>query len=611
MSCLLGVAAGLGAVYYTQQQVKDADLASPVGLDPTGMSAQIVNVNELDENRLREILKQHAYSYSTVSGHYLSGRFAQRNHDWRAAEENLQKVIEKTEVTDIALMKRTMVLAMGAGDYETAMKFAKIIDQEEPQDEQASSALSKLFLALEAFKKQDYEAASNYVHDMPSGSLSAFIMPLLYSWTSAALDQYDVAELTQSSVHIHHAIMISDFLGKHDQITSLLDSAIKAPNLGNEDLERIADIYAHIGESDPALEIYSRVLATSESAEQNKAIEQKIINIKDGNPDKLFSPIRTPEEGVAKALFDMALILGRDFSDESARVFNQMALYINPDLTDARFLMAELSARNGHEHEAISIFHSIKIEDGIENYIKARKQSAELQKELGKTEQAVAELEELYKLYKDVDALIQIGDIYRHVENYEDAITSYNEAAKSFEDGIPAEYWHLYYVRGMSYEQTDQWELAERDLNKALEYQPDHPFVLNYLGYAWADQGEKLDTALELIERAASLRPMDGYIIDSLGWVQYRMGLFDEAAKNLEKAVELRPYDPVINDHLGDAYWRVGRKLEAKFQWERAKNHAEEDEIELKDTIALKLVEGLPALKPSDLKPTLQAARSE
>ena len=163
----------------------------------------------------------------------------------------------------------------------------------------------------------------------------------------------------------------------------------------------------------------------------------------------------------------------------------------------------------------------------------------------------------------------------------------------------------------MSYEQTDQWELAERDLNKALEYQPDHPFVLNYLGYAWADQGEKLDTALELIERAASLRPMDGYIIDSLGWVQYRMGLFDEAAKNLEKAVELRPYDPVINDHLGDAYWRVGRKLEAKFQWERAKNHAEEDEIELKDTIALKLVEGLPALKPSDLKPTLQAARSE
>jgi len=87
------------------------------------------------------------------------------------------------------------------------------------------------------------------------------------------------------------------------------------------------------------------------------------------------------------------------------------------------------------------------------------------------------------------------------------------------------------------------------------------------------------------------LRPMDGYIIDSLGWVQYRLGKLADAVKNLERAVELRPEDPTINDHLGDAYWKVDRKLEAKFQWRRALS-LDPDE-ELTEKIQIKLDRGM------------------
>ena len=88
-----------------------------------------------------------------------------------------------------------------------------------------------------------------------------------------------------------------------------------------------------------------------------------------------------------------------------------------------------------------------------------------------------------------------------------------------------------------------------------------------------ADRGLNLAESLDMIARAADLRPRDGYITDSLGWVHYRMGNYEEAVAPLEKAVELLPYDPTINDHLGDAYWQVGRKTEARFQWRRALNH--------------------------------------
>ncbi|MEO0980258.1 MAG: tetratricopeptide repeat protein, partial [Pseudomonadota bacterium] len=114
--------------------------------------------------------------------------------------------------------------------------------------------------------------------------------------------------------------------------------------------------------------------------------------------------------------------------------------------------------------------------------------------------------------------------------------------------------------------------LAESGFRKALELNENQPLVLNYLGYSLVDQGLKLDEALEMIKTAVELRPTDGYIVDSLGWVYYRLGRYEDAVRELERAIELRPADPVINDHLGDAYWMVGRRNEARFQWNHARD---------------------------------------
>ena len=94
--------------------------------------------------------------------------------------------------------------------------------------------------------------------------------------------------------------------------------------------------------------------------------------------------------------------------------------------------------------------------------------------------------------------------------------------------------------------------------------------VLNYLGYTWAEQGKNLDRAKAMLLRATELKPQDGNIADSLGWVLFRLGSLPEAVTWLEKSVELEPRNSVINDHLGDAYWANGRQREARFQWRRA-----------------------------------------
>ena len=93
---------------------------------------------------------------------------------------------------------------------------------------------------------------------------------------------------------------------------------------------------------------------------------------------------------------------------------------------------------------------------------------------------------------------------------------------------------------------------------------------MNYLGYSLVEKQIKLDEALDMIERAVAARPDSGYIVDSLGWVLFRLGRYEEAVAPMERATELMPIDPIVNDHLGDVYWSVGRYLEAEFQWKRA-----------------------------------------
>ncbi len=105
---------------------------------------------------------------------------------------------------------------------------------------------------------------------------------------------------------------------------------------------------------------------------------------------------------------------------------------------------------------------------------------------------------------------------------------------------------------------------------------------MNYLGYSWADQGKNLDKALEMLKKAVMLRPEDGYILDSYGWALYRTGKLDEGVTWLERAVEQVPDDMVVNDHLGDAYWKANRNLEAKFQWKRASDLADDPSAKAK-----------------------------
>jgi tetratricopeptide (TPR) repeat protein len=203
-----------------------------------------------------------------------------------------------------------------------------------------------------------------------------------------------------------------------------------------------------------------------------------------------------------------------------------------------------------------------------------------------------------------------LGDLMRQLGRFEEAVAAYDRALAAFDDDEPGQ-WFLYYARAISQERQGNWAEAESDFRAALKLNPEQPQVLNYLGYSLVEKNKDLDEALDMIQRAVAASPDSGYIVDSLGWVLYRLGRYEEAVPHMEHAAELMAIDPVVNDHLGDVYWAVGRKLEAQFMWRRAlsfvDSEAASDEVD-PDRIRRKLEVGLDVLLSEEGSPALKVA---
>ena len=122
-------------------------------------------------------------------------------------------------------------------------------------------------------------------------------------------------------------------------------------------------------------------------------------------------------------------------------------------------------------------------------------------------------------------------------------------------------------------------------MRKVIAIDPKHSNALNYLGYTYADLGQNLDEAEQLIKEALKYKPDDGYITDSLGWVYYKKGDFGKALKYLQKAVEIVPDDPIMLEHLGDAYLKLKDKANALKCYEKSLQHKEKDKEELEKKI--------------------------
>ena len=166
---------------------------------------------------------------------------------------------------------------------------------------------------------------------------------------------------------------------------------------------------------------------------------------------------------------------------------------------------------------------------------------------------------------EDSIQMIQVeAQLLRDAKAWGETYEMLNKAVAKFPDSF-----ELLYDRAMAAERVDKLDVLEADLRRVIRMKPDYAHAYNALGYTLADRTSRYAEAKELIEKAFKLSPDDPFILDSLGWVNFRMGRMQDAIKHLQTAYGQRP-DPEIAAHYGEVLWSAGNRDEARKVWNAA-----------------------------------------
>jgi tetratricopeptide (TPR) repeat protein len=523
-------------------------------------------------------------------GDYLAGSYALNIGQLDQATVFLERALA-ADPDSPDLSRQVFLLALSEGRYDRAIELAERIVALEPGDEEA-----RLLLALNEAGAGRFDAARDDLARLNEGGIAGLVVPFLDAWAMFGENGEDVTEQSLSRLdegeslgplNVYHGAMLLDLAGRTDEAEAMLRDGIPDDRPAPVRLVQAqASLLARQGDIHAALRLVRDQVA--ERPDQ-PVLESALAELEAGRI--LPPPFDGPTGGMADALWGIAQALHQERGGARAVLYARLALFLKPDLAEATLLIGDVFIDQQNFDAAIDTY--AEIDDASPISFPGKLRIASALHQLERKEQAFELLEGLVAAEpKRVQALVQLGNLLRRDEDYARAERAYSRAIERL--GTPErEDWTLFYARGIAYERTKQWPKAEADFLQALELEPEQPFVLNYLGYSWVDMGMHLDEARDMLDRAVALRPNDGFIVDSVGWVHYRLGEYPQAVESLERAVELEPGDPVINDHLGDAYWRVGRQREARYQWQRALS-LEPDE-ELIETIQEKLRSGLPA----------------
>jgi len=524
-------------------------------------------------------------------GNYLAGRFAERQKDYAQAAAALGRALDEFP-DNIGLMRRTFYLSLEAGEINTALRLAGRLQE---SGELVSTA--QLLLAAASVRNDDFADALLRLESMERADLARFSVPLALAWAHAgasettgavaALAPLDKESGFETLRYLHEAF-IQDFAGQSAPAEAAYRAALgDDPTSGaNRVIRAYGAFLERENRASEAAALYDGYTGADMDGLLFEAARNRLAEGRKPEPG-----ITSAADGMAEGFFDIASILPKERAGEIVLIYCRLALYMRPDFPMAQLLLADVYEEFGRYAEAAEIHRGID-QSGAYGWA-ARLRLADELYELGDINGATALLRKMAAERPDrSDALVRLGNIMRYEERYDDSVVAYDQAVERVGE-VSGDDWTILYSRGISLERSNQWERAEQDFLKALELEPDQPFVLNYLGYSWVEKGKNLDQARDMLERAVAQRQDDGFIVDSMGWALYKLGEHGDAVGYLERAVALRPQDPVINDHLGDAYWRVGRRDEARVQWRRTLGLAPEGDLRLQ--IQQKLQQGLPA----------------
>ncbi len=543
----------------------------------------------------------------SVIGDYLSGRLAARENDVNAAAAAFAGAQSEAPGAK-QILRDAFFFQLAAGRVEAAIPFAEKLARD---PDSGDDGLSRVVLAAYAIKSQKYAAARRYLDSgVETGYLTAPSI-IIDAWALAGIEgpdaAYDLLDKTTDETfrgfNPLHQALLAEKAGRDDDARSAHQLSVMTFG-GPIGRAAYGAFLERAGDTTAAREYYE--LLAQNPGPGRQAAQQGLVRIDAGRVSSAFADT-SPTQATAIIFYSLgAAILEQAVNQRTAAqqagfnvgaanynlplVLTQVALYLDPALDDAQRFAGSILNLYGDYDGAIEMLS--RISQSSPYYELAQIEIANSLMAQERDQDAISVLRVVARRDGGApEALLALANLHASNGRPDDAIKVLDGYISDLPADPDEDVWRFYVARAASLLEIDNWESAELDLKQAVEIAPAQPAALNYLGYSWAERGINLEEAFELIEKAVSLQPNSGAIIDSLGWARYQLGDYDEAVGHLEHAASIEPGDPTITDHLGDVYWRLGRNIEARYQWRRVLELEPGEDLEA--AIENKLAEGL------------------
>lgn len=503
----------------------------------------------------------------------LIGEFAGQRGHLEIAVENYLALAQHTRELDYA--QRATKIAVFARDHEAALSAAEIWVSVDPSDLEG-----RRILAVMLVNAGEVDAAMPHLEYVMASDNPGEQINLVANLLGRVDNRNQTYEVMRRLLELKpddpdflfaHA-MFALRAGARTEAEASLDKVIKTHGVDTgrlvafiSVLQTQEDIPSALKWMQVAVEraptnnelrlYYARLLGEAGRFDEARVQFERLTELHPNNPEVIYS------------LGLLHVQAGR--MDAATERFEEL-LGLGMRQAESHFYLAQIAESQGNRADAIG--HYEQIVDSQRGF-EARTRIAYLKSVDGDVDGALFELDRVSPIGPEQqDFLVQIrGEILTVHGRYEEAFQLYNEALADSDDT------DLLYARAMVAERLGRMDILEQDLKSVIEREPDNAQALNALGYTLADRTDRLQEARGYIERALEISPADFYILDSMGWVLYRMGEFEQAVAFLEQARDLRN-DPEVAAHLGEVLWVLGDVDAARDVLESALRDTPDDE---------------------------------
>ena len=504
------------------------------------------------------------------SGAYIAGQFAEKEADFRNSSYYYIDLISRGE-TQKEILRKSIIYSALAGNFEVATAISRKID-----DLQLNYPVANLIIFSEAVKNREnikiLEAFEQHKKNFPDifQNIAEFWMLIINDQKDKAfnlINSLSINNEAQLQIVNYNQLLAYVFFNEYEQAKTIYENIDFSDFLfDSESALALVKYFQEAKESELYESILNKVRSASDNSYYILAFMEMLENGKELDSIKI-----SPYKQIAEIFFRWSQSVQLQGKNTINKPFYlSLANFADPTSSFLKFKLAKVLFDMGNYSLSKEILDNISKDDLF--YMDSIVENTYAIEQLDSDESALAYIEKFISDgINNARLLKTYGSLQRSQRLYKESIKSYTGAIEAAKRELYTEsIWPILFMRGISFERSKNWDLAEADFISALEINPDQPQILNYMGYSLLERKEKLDQAMRMILLAAKKSPDSYHIIDSLGWAYYKTGDFQKALQYLERAMELESTDPIVNDHLGDVLWMLGRKMEAKFQWKKS-----------------------------------------